>query len=488
MFKINFDALKDKEQKPILDNFDSATKDQTHTITEILNSIINKEKGIFSITGSAGVGKSWTITQIIKKILDLNKNGKIYRSIALCTPTHKSLNVLRKMLKNNNILESRIQTATIYSFLKLKLQYDIEDIDEDKEIVKQKIVKPDQDNINNDFIFDSSNVDILMIDESSMVSDELMDIILNKYENDSIKYLIFIGDPYQLKPVDLSKKENIAFTSDKIEKKLELKEIVRQAKDSSIITLANDLKEIISSKQFPKDISFLLAKMVQSDDIEIINDPQAFVDTYFKLENSSKMIGSYTNRIVDQYNNYIRYYEINKKLYDDPNNYTNNLPFITVDEDLVLQAPYTDSRGNIIFQNGEVVTIKHIDIQHDRSLIGNNLKYFNCRTEFENIKILHPESVDEYRDILSNLLYTAKNAKPFDKSEKWKKYFKLLNKYANVKYNYASTIHKLQGSTYEHMFFDARNLQNYYSVDPDNLTRLLYVALTRASKKLYILK
>ena len=63
---------------------------------------------------------------------------------------------------------------------------------------------------------------------------------------------------------------------------------------------------------------------------------------------------------------------------------------------------------------------------------------------------------------------------------------------AFIKFNYASTIHKLQGSTYETVFIDIRKMMNLYKysdkASPEFLYRLLYVAVTRASRDIVILR
>jgi exodeoxyribonuclease-5 len=53
--------------------------------------------------------------------------------------------------------------------------------------------------------------------------------------------------------------------------------------------------------------------------------------------------------------------------------------------------------------------------------------------------------------------------------------------------NPASTIHKLQGSTYETLYFDLASLLNNQQISRDFLYRLVYVAVTRGKKKIKIL-
>ena len=58
--------------------------------------------------------------------------------------------------------------------------------------------------------------------------------------------------------------------------------------------------------------------------------------------------------------------------------------------------------------------------------------------------------------------------------------------FANVQYIYSSTIHKLQGSTYETCYVNVYDLITNDFMSLDEKYRLLYVAITRASKDIKI--
>jgi len=94
--------------------------------------------------------------------------------------------------------------------------------------------------------------------------------------------------------------------------------------------------------------------------------------------------------------------------------------------------------------------------------------------------------------MLENKIKEAKTAKTgYEKKIKWTEYYNLKEKYASIKFNYSSTVHKLQGSTYDTVFIDIRKMQSLYKYsnnrEKEFLYRLLYVAVTRASKNINIL-
>jgi Holliday junction DNA helicase RuvB len=95
-----------------------------------------------------------------------------------------------------------------------------------------------------------------------------------------------------------------------------------------------------------------------------------------------------------------------------------------------------------------------------------------------------PEAVHE---IAIRSRFTPRTANYHQKFEWWDKYFKLRDFFSDVQYVFASTIHKLQGSTYETVYFDLLSLLNNRNISKDSMFRLVYVAITRAKSKVKIL-
>lgn len=122
------------------------------------------------------------------------------------------------------------------------------------------------------------------------------------------------------------------------------------------------------------------------------------------------------------------------------------------------------------------------------------LGYWLCTDEYgEDFRVIDNASNPKYMDMLQQKMDVAKKAKRgFDRRNKWIDYYGLKEKFASIKFNYASTIHKLQGSTYETVFIDIRKMMNLYKysdkASPEFLYRLLYVAVTRASRDIVILR
>ncbi|MEO1672722.1 MAG: helicase C-terminal domain-containing protein, partial [Cyanobacteria bacterium J06631_2] len=65
--------------------------------------------------------------------------------------------------------------------------------------------------------------------------------------------------------------------------------------------------------------------------------------------------------------------------------------------------------------------------------------------------------------------------------KQWNKYFDLSRTFDDVTYAYSLTVHKAQGSSIDYVFLDTEDMQGC----PD-LQKMLYTALTRAKRRVYI--
>ena len=423
-------------------------------------SIITKNKDyphkLLSLRGSAGVGKSWTVNQLIGIIQDMGLE------INISAPTHEALNVIRAMKEETG---NPISINTIQSFLNLKLDYDaaIDDAIDGETVRKPKLIF-------NEYNQCLISTDVLVIDESSMVSDNLYEYILKTLNEGRAKVVIFVGDECQLLPVEAG--DNFIFQKPEI-LQFNLTKIVRQKESSSIIQLATTLKNYILTKTYPKTLSHLFE---ETEEIRIFRDT-SFLDTYFNDENT-KIVGSFKNVTVDEYNAYIRYMTTNEVK-----------PYIIGDK-LIFQEPVVNSRGEVQFQNGESVIIESLNEvapYSEKSIYG--IGYYDCKDDEGNkFRLLHENSKDDFNKEIKKMIDDANKATGFDRKKLWKAYFTFKGKFAKVKYAYCSTIHKLQGKTVHSMYFDARDLVQIYNWNPNMALRLFYVAVSRASDKLYVLR
>jgi exodeoxyribonuclease-5 len=191
------------------------TEEQTMVLNETLEWYRIKKTNVLRIVGYAGTGKTTVMTEIALKIRfnhDLGKRGA--HKIAFCAFAGKAAHVLATKLNKNNSARDYDYVGTIHGLLYTPV-YKRKN---GKKILSGWALKDDLD------------VDLIIVDEGSMVSKELWDD-LKRYGIP----IIVCGDHGQLPPV--GPKFDLLKDAD-----LQLHEIHRQALDSKIIQLTIDIR------------------------------------------------------------------------------------------------------------------------------------------------------------------------------------------------------------------------------------------------------
>lgn len=397
--------------------------------------IIRRGKRLL-IKGSAGVGKTYITKELLSR-LSINS--------VLCTaPTNKAVAVL-----NESIGRSHYQFSTTHSALKLKRRIDYET----GEIT---FVENDPDPL-----FDT---EILLVDEASMLSKELVEFI-ELFSRDC--KVIFLGDSKQLNPVN----EDNSYVFECGYPEVELTEIVRQKKDNPIIKLSNNLKILNTNKS---DIKDNRGYVFTRNNQKVIDQLSSDIDTKYL---------AWTNKEIDMMNSKIRY-----KIYGNPSK-------IESGEVLVFNTSYKTNNTKY-FTNQEIVVNKREIMTlgfntPDTTKQEGKCVHFKCYIINENILVIHEDSESTYKKVVKYLLEKAKNNykfngnKPLEKI-KWSDYYDFIEQFANLKYNYAITVHKSQGSTYKRVIINLKNIQINKRVKEKK--RLLYTGITRASELVVLYK
>ena len=138
---------------------------------EALNLIlkfIKSKKTAFSLSGYAGTGKSFLIKALIDKL------DKLKEDYTLCAPTHKAKTVLERFTGKEGI--------TVHKLLSLSPNVNLIDLDFRNLQFLTKFAT-------NFFPFDS----IIICDESSMINDNLYELLIEKCISNNTK-IIFVGE------------------------------------------------------------------------------------------------------------------------------------------------------------------------------------------------------------------------------------------------------------------------------------------------------
>lgn len=478
----------------------SLTDEQKKLVQKLKQFLSSKDQNLFLLKGYAGTGKTF----ILKGLTDYFE--LIGRSYRLSAPTGKAARVISEKTKK----QAYTIHKTIYS---------------NKDIKEYKTANTDGSetykfyydlNVNED-----SATTVYIIDEASMVSDIysegeffrfgsgllLKDLLkyVNLDNNDHDKKIIFIGDNAQLPPIGMSfspaldekylrDKHLLQVTS------YELTEVVRQSKGSGILQNAIEIRTALKDVVFNKlDIN------TSFEDIEHI-EHQELMDKYLKScdskINAESIIIAHSNVSVSEYNRRVREY------------FFPNQPLLAPGDKIMslINMAFTD----FMLANGDFLLVKEVASESEKRQVRLRRRDENSEKILEiDISLVFRDVVLGFKDsednthffhckIIENLLYSDKanlssdehkalyvdflirhkhlkaGTKEFKDTLRMDPYFNPMR----VKFGYAITCHKAQGSEWNHVFVNCQHSNNTLNSD---YFRWLYTAITRASKNLYLL-
>jgi ATP-dependent exoDNAse (exonuclease V) alpha subunit len=465
--------------KPIVD-LSSLNDDQREAFDRLKDFIYDKnDDNIYVLKGWAGTGKTYCVSILVRFVLDVIYPDKNWYKIAVTGPTNKSVRVIKK---TTGIRNPRVIFQTIHKMLGLT-----ERITQDGE---QEFVNQ------GDFVPQIEKTKLLIIDEVSMLNDDLFHEIL-RYR-DRVK-IICMGDPAQIPPV--GKPDCIPFRDEFSEmygiKTIELKTIMRQKGDNPIIstsvTIRNDLENPYvdtgnDSRLNDRGEGIEMINLNSSDKRVTFSD---ILSSYFKTEEFkedseySKII-AWRNKTVETMNNLVR-----KVIYGEENIGSK----ILIGEKLIANNPIMDM-NQILFNTNDEFSVENFEIKKEKVRVQDEdgtLKYYEARVSYLNddekkvhyyIDILHEDSESYFNVLAGKLKKIAIEKRGKEKS--WIKYYDFIRRFADVSYAYAITAHKSQGSTYNTAFVLEDDIDVNTNIVERN--RIKYTAYTRSSKKLYVLK
>lgn len=416
----------------------SLTPSQLKAVDKIKEFLLSDEMELI-LTSGPGCGKSFLCGYIANVVFPIYKktcqliNKVPYRDIYITATTNKAAEVLSQ--------STQCEVSTIHSLLNLIVQEDF-----DTGEVKLKRAKKSgwevTDSIYNNFI---------IIDEASMINEELYKYIQQGTLNCKILY---VGDKDQLAPVKSVNKEPFIFTRHIPE--VTLTHLVRNKGNQPLIDLCNAYRKTVRNAEFPT---------LDSNQIEVVHaitveDQKKYLEEY-KEYSKDRRILAYTNKRVIQYNEYLRNLRNEDRLvvgnlYTAGSNYNHNKKFNVHSEDvleLLSVGPVTD---HTLLANEEPIKGNFCDFRVN--------DYHTIRHVFV------PEDYDDIRMWV----------KYFAKAKRWYPYFTFKNT-LDVRPFTATTIHKSQGSTYDEVIVDLEDLSR--CTVKETAARLLYVAVSRAKKR-----
>jgi exodeoxyribonuclease-5 len=399
-----------------------------------------------ALTGSAGTGKSYTLKAIVSTL------GSEGHDVLVTASTHKAVAVLAK--------SGLTDVMTVHSALGLGLRVDEETGERYLKKVREARIPRDG---------------FLVVDEASMIDVELLEIIKTEAE-DARAAVLFVGDHAQLPPVgdDPELFDQVPC--------VRLETIHRQAAGSPIISIATQVRDLITGQSTTvPEIRTTLGSDGAGVAVVSAEDFRAEIEEAFS-SGADARIACFTNAAVHHWNEVVR-----QCLHPDCTD-----PRAPVVGDILASHGSTD-----LLANNEEVRVTHVSpsAAGPGGVDGWHVSWqaFGIRK-----RAFVPRVTEDALAVLRGLKRTARSAtaqhRIHDTPEtertrraRWREYFDTENLFADLRPAWASTTHRLQGSTHRVVFVDLNDLLRAKQRDLTLFYRLVYTALTRASHRVVVL-
>jgi hypothetical protein len=431
------------------------TAEQGQAADAIVDAAITSKAGgqLLALIGSAGTGKTTTLRTVLDNL------GLAGVKVTLSATTRKAARVVEQV--------TGIKGNTVQSALGLKPK--------PNEMGELSLLKRHRDPV-----FERGSV--LVIDESSMVNDELLKFVLSDAAVFDLT-VVFVGDGCQLPPIGIDPK---LFERPDI-KVHRLSKIHRQGAQNPIVETATSVREFIEGRAL--DMPSVITKLnEQGEGIELVDNAEferRCKETFKDGWHSEAKVVTYTNNRACSINNMIR-----AALYP----HAAEVPFFE-GETVVCNSAVM--RGETVVLEGDteftVNSVKYDQLNHGvlcTSMVHKvglelgveaSIKLFVANDPNQIQQALQPlrqKALKLNADVRKGLPSQAQ------RSAAWNEFFSAKESFADIRAPYAGTCHKTQGSSYFEVFVDLADMAKCRITA--ERARLIYTGLTRAGKKVIV--
>lgn len=342
---------------------------------------------------------------------------------------------------------------------------------------------------------------LLVIDEASMITEDVLKKIIDINSSLSRPFqMLFLGDIGQIQPIrdeqskfyrthkDLLNKKSDIFNS---KHKSKLITRVRQGEANPILPYAdyfwensqkenpelNPTQHIVRNNQITDNGSLLFS----NSEAEVLNSVIKAVRNAVEkgLTNHVKIVTYHVNEKTELNQ------KIHEALFGKDSDYSKG-------DMLILNSSYDLPDVNATMENSSEIQIKSIqdtDVDefgvHTLYLETNGTAYTRTGNEQKDcvIQVVSRKDIGLYNRKLQELAYYAKRqTNRALKKQAWSDFWEYKGRYADVDFGYAITAHKSQGSTYDIVVVDEKDIMGTTATSNQEKSELIYTALTRPRK------
>ena len=430
-------------------NDPTMSADQVDAARVVTGALLNGQPSC--LTGSAGTGKSYTAARIAEWLVNQGLN------ILMCAPTHKAANVLTTQLLTTAL--SKKPVYTVHSLCGLVPKFK-----DGKQLLMQVGERIDK------------SCDVLFVDEVSMIGPQVYEHVMSLSRKHQFT-VVMIGDLYQLPPTD-SNNPSPAFYDPKVAQ-ARLTTIHRQAEGSPIIDLATAIRDSMINKKPLPQLKEFLCKDIKKMSLEKWSR-SASKQWRKRGSVSDIMMICYTNARVLSSAYTLR------RLRDGLASREPMPGETLIANDTVLDP---ERRDEILINNNDYCRV--YDSAEKADVAGVPGWYVTVISSGEEKRVFMPERIEGVKEhlkvIAGKALRLRDSGEHSEAREVWTKYFYLRNSCADLRPPYAQTVHKSQGSGYERVFLDLRDLAVMARTpSAEHYPNALYTAITRARERILI--
>lgn len=342
---------------------------------------------------------------------------------------------------------------------------------------------------------------LLVIDEASMITEDVLKKIININSSLSRPFqMLFLGDIGQIQPIrdeqsefyrthkDLLNKKSDIFNS---KHKSKLITRVRQGEANPILPYAdyfwensqkenpelNPTQHIVRNNQITDKGSLLFS----NSEGEVLNSVIKAVKNAVEkgLTNHVKIVTYHVNEKTELNQ------KIHEALFGKDSDYSKG-------DMLILNSPYDLPDVNATMENSSEIQIKSIQDEdtdefgvHTLYLETNGTAYTRTGNEQKDcvIQVVSRNDIGLYNQKLQELAsYAKRQTNRALKKQAWGDFWEYKGRYADVDFGYAITAHKSQGSTYDIVVVDEKDIMGTTATSNQEKSELIYTALTRPRK------
>lgn len=448
--------------------YNAQQKEAIESCSNWINNCIdgNLNKDYFLLEGKAGTGKTTVIQEALYRFMK-DRGGKVIPRVTVAAISHQATGVIeRSMGAIKNVMGSKL---SFHSYAQLTGQIQMEDPITGKISMepKQKFKPSDK--------YPIEEADIIIVDECSMISQKEIDEINRLKQGKAL--VVFMGDSGQIEPIESS----------------DISPIFSNAKHKSTLVQRMRQSESANGEQNPilaeSDKYWNTENGLQPRANEVNNKGGIITTNQFDIDSIADIFSDATKNnmlyraiVICAHNQYRKelggliHNSVVNKLGAKVNEFTG-----LFDGENIMSYVNTSQ-----LTNGQIVKV----LEQGEIQKADKYEYCILKIQDQNGKI-------DYIKYSPNIEKIRRNESPYKKmpkeeaSKHWSAYKEWLDSVSDIVgdesifYAYTVTDHKVQGSTYDVAIVDSEDIRHFANrSDNSNRTfsRMMYTALTRASK------